>query len=180
MRVSELTFEGSENLIYRVPARSVSRGQVLIRSDDPFSVLFVLESEDGVVRGIDPATGFVETYRPTLNALGSAFFVTVLGPDGLFAEDRADGSMLALLAMAQGNAGPGAADNLLPLLLLRQHGASDLDERALVALLLSQRSSGGAENDSLGLVLALRAMTTEGQEKDADTRQTAHRTKNRK
>src|SRR5215510_10481394 len=53
--VTDITFAGTENLIYRIPKRTPSEEDIIIRSDNPFSVLFVDNADDPArVRGTDP------------------------------------------------------------------------------------------------------------------------------
>src|SRR5438477_6429913 len=95
--VTDLTFDGSENFVFRIPKKAPEpKKDIVIRSDSPFSALFVDEVlSDGRVRGTDPATGDVQEYRPVTNLvtqlLGTGgsrhdlhFFVTVSGRNNLF------------------------------------------------------------------------------------------------
>ena len=56
--VTDLVFDGSETLFYRLPTKDLVPGKdVLVRSDNPFSVLFVDEIlAGGLVKGTDPGT----------------------------------------------------------------------------------------------------------------------------
>ncbi|HMG68790.1 MAG TPA: hypothetical protein VK588_13925, partial [Chitinophagaceae bacterium] len=56
--VTDLTLDGTETLFYRVPVKIkdlVPHQDMIIRSDNPFSVLFVEEVDGDVISGYDPS-----------------------------------------------------------------------------------------------------------------------------
>jgi hypothetical protein len=166
--VTDLTFDGTENLVYRLPKKKLTpKKDIIIRSDNPFSVLFVDEVGGGTVRGIDPATGEVQEYRPVTNLLNTHFFVAAVGPESLLGKDEGNDDNELLLLLLLGNQGTGVntADPLTTLLLMRSLGSKEIDSKALMMLLLLRGGASGGGNDSLALMLALQGGDLFGEEK---------------
>jgi hypothetical protein len=155
--VTDLTIDGTENLIYRLPTKKPTpKKDIIIRSDNPFSVLFVEEVlAGGTVKGIDPATGDVQEYRPVTNLLSTNFFVTVVGPDSLL-EGKDENELLPFLLLGNQSAGANTSDPLTTLLLMQSLGSKKLDNKALMTLMLLRGGTAGGSNDPLTLMLALR------------------------
>jgi hypothetical protein len=157
--VTDLTFDGTENLVYRFPKKNPTPKQdIIIRSDIPFSVLFVEEvSDGGTVKGIDPATGEIQEYRPVTNLLNTHFFVAPVGPENLISGDEDnDGKELLPLLLLLGNQGTGAitADPLTTILLLRSLGSKEIDSKMLMMLLLLRGGAAGGGNQGTGAITA--------------------------
>ena len=128
--VTDLTFDGTENLIYRLPKKSPTpKKDIIIRSENPFSVMFVEEVLDGgTVKGIDPATGAVQECRPVTNLLHIHFFVTVVGPESLMAKNH-DNELLPLLLLGSQGSGANTADPLTTMVLMRSLRSKELTAR---------------------------------------------------
>lgn len=159
--VTNLTLDGSENLFYRLPKRRPLKKDVVIRSDNPFSALFVEGvTADGTISGIDPGTGQIQDFRPIRNPIGPHFFVTVVGPERLL-QKTDDNQLLPLLLLSRQSAGSNAPDLLTSLLLMRSLGPTEsaggpLGSKALMMMLLAQgNQAGGGGSDPLSLLLAL-------------------------
>jgi len=161
--VTDITFAGSENLIYRIPKMTPSEKDIIIRSDNPFSVLFVdkVDNDDGRVEGTDP-DGNIQQVRPVTNLLTqalaerSSFFVTVASLDS-FLEGGRESSLLSLLLLAgQAGGSNSAADPWRTMLFLQGLGGRELDEKTLALLMLLQGTAAAGTNDPLTIVLALR------------------------
>ena len=153
--VTDLTFDGTENLIYRFPKKHPTpKKDIIIRSDIPFSVLFVEEvSADGKVKGLDPATGEIQEYRPVTNLLNIHFFVAAVGPENLIGGDEDDDAKELLPLLLLGNQGTGTqtADPLTTVLLLRSLGSKEIDSKVLpMLLLLRGAATGGSSNQGAG------------------------------
>lgn len=156
--VSDLLISGMDAWVYRVPVRKVTANDVIVRSDDPFSVIFVDKaSSDSTVTGIDPETGDVVEYRPPTNLLGVHLFVRVSSAlDGIAGHSAKDSLLpLLLLSGGAGGAGPTAAPggglDPMTLLLLTGGLGKRLETDSLLLPLLMRGSAGG---DSSGLLLA--------------------------
>ena len=161
--VTDITFAGTENLIYRIPKMTPSEKDIIIRSDNPFSVLFVdkVDNDDGRVEGTDP-DGNIQQVRPVTNLLTqalaerSSFFVTVASLDS-FLEGGRESSLLSLLLLAgQAGGSNSAADPWRTMLFLQGLGGRELDEKTLALLMLLQGTAAAGTNDPLTIVLALR------------------------
>jgi hypothetical protein len=138
MDVSDLTFDGAENFIFRVPVQQIKKGDLIITSENPFYVLFVQKvKDDGTICGLDPRTSAIIDYVPPTSLFKTRFFIKVISlMDGLM-----------------GKIGP---DNLLPLLLLSGNGAADKTDGGLSMFLLMQTLGGkGADLKSLLPLLML-------------------------
>jgi hypothetical protein len=133
--VSDLTIEGTEQYVYRLPVQSVKAGDLIITSESPFAALFVQEvvRADGHLLGLDPYNLQVE-YTPPTNLFNVRFFVTVV-------------SLLDLN-------GPIGAQNLLPLLLLGNKGDnSGMDGLTTILLLQALGGTAFGEDNLLPLLL---------------------------
>jgi hypothetical protein len=90
--VSELTLDGADGFVYRLPVqkRDVERGDLIITSENPFSVVFVDGVEnDGSVKGVDPGTHERVEYIPPTNVLVDVhLYVKVVSLLGGFAFDK--------------------------------------------------------------------------------------------
>ncbi len=167
--VTDLTFDGTENLVYRFPKKSPTpKKDIIIRSDNPFSVMFVDEVVGaGTVRGVDPATGEVQEYRPVTNLLNIHFFVTVVGPENLIRKDDDDdgNELLSLLLFSGQGTTANAADPLTTFLLMRSLGSKEIDSKTLLLLLLLRGGATGGGNDPFALMLALQGSDLFAEEK---------------
>src|SRR5258708_5651549 len=107
--VSDLTFDGAENYVYRLPVQrdDVKAGDLIITSENPFGVLFVHSvHNDGGVKGLDPGIRQEIEYVPPTNVIVDVqLYVKVV-------------SLLDGLVLGTGS------DALLPLLLLGSQGGS--------------------------------------------------------
>jgi hypothetical protein len=77
--VTPLILAGVAPCVFRLPVETVGRGDLIVTSDCPFSVLFVLKVDDyaGRIRCLDPLCGeIVEYSRPA--SLFFNFFVKVV------------------------------------------------------------------------------------------------------
>jgi len=72
--VTDLTLDGTERFIYRLPVPSVEPGDVVVMSDTPFATMFVQHvAEDGTLEGYVPQTSTTERYVATVNLLNIQF-----------------------------------------------------------------------------------------------------------
>jgi hypothetical protein len=163
--VTDLTFDGTENLIYRLPKEMPKPKDIIVRSDSPFSVIFATEVDGGTVKGIDPATGELQEYRPVTNLLNVHFFVTVVGPDSLLEKNNGANALLPLLLLGGQGTGANTTDPLATILLMRSLGSKELDNNALTMLLLLKGGLAGGTNDPLALILALQGSDLFAKEK---------------
>jgi len=129
--VSELTLDGTDNFIYRIPVpfKKVKRGDLVITSEDPFSAVFARDDADanGQFSALNPEDNTKTEYIQPANLFNIQFFVKVFSP-------------IAVGGLAAGALGGGAfEEKLLPLLLL-----GDKKDDGLAKLLLLQGLSGGA------------------------------------
>src|SRR6266496_1420495 len=79
--VTNVTIEGGESYVYRLPVKIPQNGDLIVRSDNPFSVLFVekvLDEHGAHIEGFDPATNTCVEYCPPANVLGCRFFIKVV------------------------------------------------------------------------------------------------------
>src|SRR5690349_16877018 len=99
----QMAIAGTENLIYRIPIKKPeARKDVVIVSDDPFSILFVDEVHAHGVKGVDEMN-VEKTVRSAFNFVEDDFFVVAAGPDRLL--DRKESPELLALMLASGTAG---------------------------------------------------------------------------
>ncbi len=87
--VSSLVISGVDPWVYRLPVTIPSRGDLILISDNPFSVRYVLESGPAVV-SLDPATGDVAELIAAQNPFVS-FFVKIVSLFGQPPEDLEEG-----------------------------------------------------------------------------------------
>jgi len=128
MDVTTGTIDGTDNLVYRLPVKMPKPGDIIIRSDDPFSVLFVEKIDDtGNVTGFDPSTEDIVEYRPVTNMFNLNFFIKVVGPDNLLGGKNSDDLLPLMLLSGQGAAG-NSNDSLSTLLLMKSFGKERLDD----------------------------------------------------
>jgi len=156
MDVTTGTIDGTDNLVYRLPVKMPKPGDIIIRADDPFSVLFVEKIDDtGNVTGFDPSTEDIVEYRPVTNMFNLNFFIKVVGPDNLLGGKNSDDLLPLMLLSGQGAAG-NSNDSLSTLLLMKSFGKESLDDddSMLPFLLLSSQKNAGI--DPLALMLALK------------------------
>lgn len=151
--VSDLTLDGADNFIYRLPMQSVKQGDVIITSDSPFSVLFVQDvSDNGKLSGLDPHTNTVVEYIPPANLLNIHFFVKVVSLlDGLAGDMERDNLLPLLLLNNKSN------DGLTTVLLMQALGGTSLDSKNLLPLLLllGNKNDSNKTGDSLTTLLLL-------------------------
>ena len=161
--VTNLTLDGTENLIYRIPKKTVSNKDIIVRSDNPFSVMFVQEfHKDGSVWGIDPATQSVVHYLPVTNPLGVNFFVTVVGPEKLLEENDDNELMRFAILSNQGTAA--TTDPLTTIAWMRSLGSKEVDNKAFKMAMFS-RLAGGT-NDPLAWMVAFQGSDLFEKEKE--------------
>lgn len=153
--VNDLTLDGADNYIYRLPVQSVKQGDLIITSDSPFSILYVQDvSKEGQLSGLNPYTNTVEQYIPPANLLNIHFFVKVVSLlDGL-AGDRESDNLLPLLLLSNKS-----NDGLTPLLLMQALGGTSLESKNLLPLLLllGNKNDSSKTGDSLTTLLLLQA-----------------------
>jgi hypothetical protein len=71
-----LTGFGVSPGVFRIPVHEVFYGDLIVTSDYPLSLLYVLEQTETGVRGLDPFTGKISDYTPPLS-LFMNYFVRV-------------------------------------------------------------------------------------------------------
>jgi hypothetical protein len=134
--VTDMTLEGSDNLVFRVPADSVAPGDLIITSENPFSVLFVQEVlKNGHIRGVNPATSAVVEYVPPMNILKKRIYVKAVS---LFGE----------------MSGKKEVTDLLPLLLAKDDSGKPQDMLSTVLLMKSMDSGGVGMERLLPMMLS--------------------------
>jgi len=87
--VTPLILPGMVPCVFRIPVETVKDGDLIVTSDCPFSVMYVLNVDDypGRIRGLDPLCGEVVEYsRPT--SLFFNFFVKLVSIYDLFGDSR--------------------------------------------------------------------------------------------
>jgi len=121
--------------VFRIPATEVFPGDLIVTSDSPISLLYVLEQTKIGVRGLDPFTGNIVFYVAPLNPFFNYFVRVQSISDLLFAEtreleeeaeegeirdreDRFPRDLLPLLLL--GSLGQGTSTSLTTLVLLTQ------------------------------------------------------------
>lgn len=181
--VTELAIDTSEGSTYRLPVSRVRADDLLIRSDNPLSALFVEQNDDtGLIMGTDAATGERVTYRAPMNLLRTRLYVKVVNLyEGALGGDGDERELLPLLLLAQSSSGATGMDSLLAVLALKSGDSNDDSNEMLTrALLLSGAISGtgaGAGSNNLGLLLALQGSDlfgAEGGRRGRQRRQRAH------
>jgi hypothetical protein len=147
--VSDLTIDGAENFVYRVPVRpnDVRKGDLIVTSENPFSVLFVdTVDSNGVLSGVDPGEQERSEHVPTTNLLiGSPLYVKVicLIDTGSFGKGKE--SLLPFLLLGAGS--PGSNSDLVTTLLISQAlRGKGMDSKLLELLLLKDGTSGSVDN----------------------------------
>ncbi len=164
--VTNLTFDGTEQLIYRIPVKKLSPKDIIIRSDNPFSVLFVEEiSDHGVIHGIDPSNGEYVEYKNPKNPLGINFFIKVVGPNNLTGKQGFD-SLLPLLFLS-GQSNTGSNDALSSYLIMQNLFHDQSIEKSLLPLLLMS-NQGSGNNSSAMMLLALKDGNIFGNSEDEE------------
>jgi hypothetical protein len=84
--VTPLILTGVPPYVLRLPVSSVDAGDLIVVSDCPFSVLYVLETYEefpGRIRGLDPLCGTIVDYSQPVNPFFN-FFVKVVSLYDLF------------------------------------------------------------------------------------------------
>lgn len=153
---TDLTIDGSEDFIWRWPVRKPEQGDLLIRSDDPFSVIFVENVEDSAteIEGLDPATSNRVEYCPPTNLLNVHVFVKVISLLDRLPAHIAPANILPLLLCANKDAGD--SSDLLTMLITMQALGGESGENALLPFFLLQ----GAKGESLQTLLLLQTFST--------------------
>lgn len=114
--VSAFLLPGFSPGAFRIPVPEIEPGELVITSDNPRSLLYVLERTETGLRGLDPFTGNVVRYIAPRSPFFN-FFVRVQSVFGLlFAESREFEE--GLEAVEDDREERGLLDRLLPLLLL--------------------------------------------------------------
>jgi hypothetical protein len=158
--VTDLTFDGAENYIYRLPVEEPKPRDIIIRSDNPFCALFVTKVEHhgahvAHIEGFDPATNTCVEYCPPTNLLNCRFFVKIVSfLDNIFTHKNSCEAM-AFLSWATKSAGS-TSDDLLPLLLMSRSAGGKLpdDERLLLPLIFAGGNGSGNSVEKLLLLQA--------------------------
>jgi len=155
MDVTDLTLDATEGLFYRMPVKmeDLKPNDIIIRSDNPFSVLFVEEVRSDSVRGFDPSSNQMQTYKPLANMLDIKFLIRIVGPGNLL-DDNDSNELLPLLLAGNQGAG-GQNDSLSSLLLLKALGSGKTDDKMLRTLMLLGNNNN-AGNNLLPLLLSLK------------------------
>src|SRR6266487_2094120 len=143
--VTDLTLDGTENFVYRLPVQNVNNGDVVIMSENPFTVMFVqnVDQDGTTISGYVPQTGTIESWFPTTNVLNVQFFVKVVSLlDGLGGDNTGANNLLPLLLLGKRGNGSNSDDSLTALLMLQAFGGKTLDGNNLLPLLLLSGSKG--------------------------------------
>lgn len=151
IEVSDFTFDGTEQYVYRLPIPKVKPGDLIVTSENPFNALFVRQVQsNGHLIGVDPS-GIETNYAPATNLFNVRFFVRVVslleGLNGSLGTD--DLSPLLLLSTKING---GTTDSLTTLLLLQTLNGKTFAHDSLLPLFLL--NSGG---DLLETMLLLQA-----------------------
>ena len=101
--------------VLRTPVQEVETGELIVTSDNPLSLLYVLERKEDALRGLDPFTGQIVHYSPPLSpflnysvrvqSLFSRFFSEKEGPkvpegaEQYYWRDRHNSSLRSLLPL---------------------------------------------------------------------------------
>jgi hypothetical protein len=91
--VSLLALPGVDPLVFRLPVKRVKPGDLIMVSESPLFVLYVLETfgdRPREIRGLDPSTGEVVHYSLTENLFNLNFFVQVTSLFDLLAGESED------------------------------------------------------------------------------------------
>jgi len=169
--VTDLTIDGTDNLVFRVPVKTVKRGDLIITSDTPFIAYFVLSDGDanGKISVLDPQNSTSTEYTQAANLFRIRFFVKVFTPIpvdrlglGTLGEGDLDDKILPLLLLSDKT-----DDSLTKLLLLQTLGGKSLGGNVFEsnALLLLSLLKGG-QSDMLQTLLLTQAFEEEGEEKE--------------
>ena len=119
---------------YRIPAPTVYRGDLIVTSDSPLSLLYVLERTETGVRGLDPFTGNIVHYTALLSPFLD-YFVRVQSVFGLlFAETS--GLEEEAEEGERRDRGDRFPSLLLPLLLLSSQGQNTSTSLFTLVLLM--------------------------------------------
>jgi hypothetical protein len=175
---------GIDPCVYRIPVvyDSVTPGNLLIRSDAPFSVVFVTEKLDGHrIKGIDPRTDeVVEIIVPSQELDVPSFLVRAFslfdGLDGgIFGGGKGGdvggtnlSAMLPLLLLSGGLGGTNGGlnlngnNNLLMALALSKGGSFGNGNPLMFLLLAGAGSGSGVQSNSLLQALLLSSMFSGG------------------
>ena len=135
--VSDLTLDGAEGYIYRLPVQSVKPGDLIITSENPFDVLFVQAvGEDGGLSGLDPRNNTVVDYVQPTNLFNVQFFVKVVSLVDVLGGNTANEQLLPFLLLANRSERGRTDDSLTTLLMLQALGGNPLDGNSLLLPLL--------------------------------------------
>jgi hypothetical protein len=91
--VSLLALPGVDPLVFRLPVKGVKPGDLIMVSESPLSVLYVLETYSDrprEIRGLDPYTGEAVDYSLTENLFNLNFFVQVTSLFDLLSGENED------------------------------------------------------------------------------------------
>jgi hypothetical protein len=91
--VSLLALPGVDPLVFRLPVKRVKPGDLIMVSESPLSVLYVLETYSDrprEIRGLDPYTGEAVDYSLTENLFNLNFFVQVTSLFDLLSGENED------------------------------------------------------------------------------------------
>ena len=154
--VTDLTLDGTESFVYRLPVQSVECGDVIIMSETPFKVMFVQEvHEDGQkLLGSVAQTGTIESWSPATNLFNFQFFVKVVSLLDGFGGDISTNNLLPLLLLGDRGTGSKSDDSLTTLLMLQTLGGKALEGNSLLPLLLLT----GNKSDGLETLLLLQGL----------------------
>jgi hypothetical protein len=136
---------GVNSGVLRIPVAEVKRGELIVTSDCPFSLLYVLEQNEARVRGLDPFTGNIVQYTAPLNLFFN-YFVRVQSLFGSLFAEMGELEKLKDEAVEDPDRDDHPLRFLLPLLLLGCQGQNS--SISLVTLLVFLKAlSKGRLND---------------------------------
>jgi hypothetical protein len=172
--------DGADSYVYRIPVKEVNKGDVIIKSDNPFDALFVLEQDNGQITGLNPLTKNRETYSPPHNLLlqGAQFFVKAISLVDAVGDGDFGRNLLPLILLSDGfgtgTGNTGSSSNLTSLILLQTLGGRAIDlNKLLPFLVLSDSKGDGAEKllalQGLGVELAGPNSATSSAPRSTDT-----------
>jgi hypothetical protein len=148
--VTGTTFPAN-GLAYKIPAKTLEKGDIILYEEHPFVVLEV--PIEGGVRVLSMAGDDERVVRPKTNLLGINFFTKiecliklndVFGADG-----KGDISQVLMMSMLGNQGGEGGLNNILPLLMLKglggeKDGKGGLDPMLLMLMMGGQGGPGAA------------------------------------
>jgi len=154
---------GNESYVYRIPVKDVNKGDVIIKSDNPFDALFVLEENNGQITGLNPLTKNRDTYTPPRNLLiqGAQFFIKAVSLVDAIGGGGGGQDLLSLILLSDGAAtasngattatGDTGISSLTSLIILQALSGKAVDINKLLPFLLLSQSPGNGAGELLAL-----------------------------